>query len=229
MLADLLEVREIIKMSLGSTRLLLIRHAHVDTGKHGQLMCGWLDLPLSPMGERQLQCFHDRSLDEFKPEAVYTSSLLRARVTAKALASKWSLPVTNDPELREISCGALEGMSVAEVQRRYPELWAENALQSNSEFAWPNGETYRNFRRRIFQALSGIAKRHSNARIPVVTHTGVISQVVGAMKGLLPAVWEQHRPGPFTATEVIWRGESPVELISFNLSDWWRELQPRAG
>ena len=192
-------------------------------------MCGWLDLPVSPIGERQLQCFRNRPLDEFKPEAVYTSSSSRARVTAKALASKWGLPVRSDPQLREISCGAFEGMSIAEVRHRYPELWAQNALQINSEIAWSNGETYKSFRRRVCQALSRIASRHDNARIPVVTHTGVISQVIGAIKGLSPAVWEQYRPGPFTATEVIWRGESPVELLSFNLSDWWRELQPHAG
>jgi broad specificity phosphatase PhoE len=215
-------------MRLGATRLLLIRHAHVDTGENGHIMCGWLDLPLSPMGERQLQCFRHQRSDEFRFEAIYTSSSARARVTAKALASRWSLPVTIDSQLREISCGAFEGMPVAEVRHRYPELWAQNAAQRNIEFAWPNGESYKNFRQRIFQAFSRIASRHDNARIPVVTHTGVISQVVGALKELSPAVWEQHRPGPFTATEVIWSGGAPVDLLSFNVSDWWRGSQPHA-
>jgi 2,3-bisphosphoglycerate-dependent phosphoglycerate mutase len=216
-------------MDPGATRLLLIRHAHVDTGEDDQRMCGWLDLPLSPTGERQLQCFRNQPSDGFRFKAVYTSSSLRARVTAKALVYKWNLPVTIDPQLREISCGACEGMPVAEVQHRYPELWAENASQGNSEFSWPKGESYTNFRRRVFQALSRIAGRNDNARIPVVTHAGVISQVLGAMKGLSPAVWEQYRPGPFTATEVIWRGEAPVDVLSFNLRDWWRGLQPHAA
>ncbi len=113
-------------------------------------------------------------------------------------------------------------MAVEEVKHRYPELWAENALQNNSDFAWPDGETYRNFRHRIFTALSRIARQHSNARIAVVTHTGAIAQVVGAIESLSPAVWERYRPAPFTATEVIWSGDVPVQLLSFNETDWWR-------
>ena len=191
-------------------------------------MCGWLDLPLSPAGELQLQSFRDHP-SEFKPEAVYASSSLRARVTAEALASNWRLPLCIDPQIREINCGAFEGMPVEEVKIRYPELWSQNALQDNSDFAWPKGESYRNFRQRVFEALSLIANRHTNARVAVVTHAGVVAQVVGAMNGLSPAVWEKYRPAPFTATEVIWSGGSPVSLLSFNVSDWWRGLQPHAG
>lgn len=215
-------------MAPGETRLLLIRHAHVDTGENGHRMCGWLDLPLSRTGKRQLLRFRDQASDEVKFEGIYTSSSSRARVTARALAAKWGLRIRLDPQLREISCGDFEGMPVEEVRHHYPGLWTQNALQNNSEFAWPNGETYTNFRKRVFQALSRIVARHDNARIPVVTHTGVISQVVGAIKDLSPAVWETHRPGPFTATEVIWSDGSPSHLISFNVSDWWRELQPHA-
>ncbi len=211
-----------------ATRLLLIRHAHVDTGADGQRMCGWLDLPLSSIGERQLQGFRKQSSAEFKFEAVYTSSSSRARVTAKALASKWRLPVTVDPQLREINCGFFEGIRVEEIRYRYPELWAQNVLQNNSEFAWPNGESYKEFSHRVFGALSRIAGRHANNHIPVVTHAGVISQVIGALKNLSAAVWEQYRPAPFTATEVIWSGAAPSHLISFNVSDWWREWQPPA-
>lgn len=214
-------------MDSHGTRLLLIRHAHVENGS-ARRMCGWLDLPLSPAGERQLHDFRNHP-SHFKPEAIYASSLARARVTAEALASNWSTQVSIDPELREINCGAFEGMLIEEVKQRYPELWAENASQENGEFAWPEGETYKNFRHRVFDALSRIARRHVNARIPVVTHTGVISQVVGAMKGLSPAAWEQYRPEPFTATEVIWNSEAPLQLVSFNVSGWWRELQPRDG
>ncbi len=184
-------------------------------------MCGWLDLPLSPHGELQLKRFHDE-LSEFKPQAVYASSSSRARSTAETLASNWSLDLSIDPQLREINCGTLEGMPIEQVKHRYPELWAENASQENSDFSWPDGETYRNFRRRIFSALSRIARQHTNARIAVVTHAGVIAQAVGAVKKLSPAVWEQYRPAPFTATEVIWSGEAPLQLLSFNVTDWWR-------
>ena len=210
-----------------ATRLLLIRHAHIDTGKAGPRMCGWLDLPLSPVGELQLKRFHDE-LSEFKSQAVYASSSSRARSTAETLASNWGLDLSIDPQLREINCGTLEGMPIQEVKHRYLDLWAENALQENSDFCWPNGETYRDFRRRVFMALSRIARQHTNARIAVVTHAGVIAQVVGAVKSLSPAVWERYRPAPFTATDVIWSGDAPLQLLSFNVTDWWRGAQLHA-
>lgn len=190
-------------------------------------MCGWLDLPLSPLGERQLKRFRNE-IPEFKPDALYGSSSSRARLTADTLASNWSLDVNIDPQLREINCGTLEGMPIEEVKQRHPELWAQNASQDNNDFAWPDGETYRNFRHRIFSALNRIATRHSDARIAVVTHAGAIAQVVGAMKSLSPAVWELYRPAPFTVTEVVWSGGAPVELLSFNVTDWWRGAQPLA-
>jgi probable phosphoglycerate mutase len=214
-------------LDLGETRLILIRHAHVDNGKDGRRMCGWLDLPLSSTGEVQLQSLgNERS--EFKAETVYASSSSRARLTGQALAANWKVQVRIDPDLREINSGAVEGMLIEEVKQRFPDLWARNASQDDSDFAWPDGETYKNFRQRVFGALTRIARRHPTARIPVVTHTGVIAQVVGAIEGLSPAVWERNRPAPFTATEVIWNDGGPRHLLSFNVFNWWRELQPHA-
>ena len=45
---------------------------------------------------------------------------------------------------------------------------------------------------------------------------------------LSPAVWEQYRPAPFTATEVIWSRDAPRHLLSFNVSQWWRGFQRHA-
>jgi broad specificity phosphatase PhoE len=212
---------------MNETTLVLIRHAHVDNGKNGPRMCGWLDLPLSAAGELQLQCFRNES-PAFNLKAIYASSSLRARITAETLACRWNVQLNLDPQLREISCGTLEGVPVEEVKHSYPELWIENALQTNNDFAWPHGETYTIFRNRIFNALSRIADTHPNAQIAVVTHAGVISQVVGSIRGLSPAVWEQYRPAPFTATQVIWSRDAPRHLLSFNVSQWWRGFQPHA-
>lgn len=223
--ADLPLVQEHPPMT--ETTLVLIRHAHVDNDKNGPRMCGWLDLPLSPAGELQLHNFRNES-SAFKPKAIYASSSLRARITAETLACSWNMPLSVDPQLREINCGTLEGVPVEEVKHSYPDLWAENASQTNNEFAWPQGETYTMFRNRIFNALSRIAVTHPNAQTAVVTHAGVISQVVGSIRGLSPAVWEQYRPEPFTATEVIWSRDAPRHLLSFNVSQWWRGFQPQA-
>ena len=72
-------------------------------------------------------------------------------------------------------------MPISEVQQRYPKLWEENEAQQNENFSWPDGETYRRFRRRVLRVVNAIARRHEGQRVLVVTHAGVINQVLGTL------------------------------------------------
>lgn len=217
-------------MTERSTRLLLIRHAHVDTGTGftGDRICGWLDVPLSAKGRQQIQAF-STGADGERPTALYTSSLVRARATSEALGGAWALAARVDPDLREIHCGAFEGLGVAAVQREHAAVWARNAAENDDDFAWPGGESYRAFRERSFAALARIAARHPAERVAVVTHTGVITQVIGLLEGLAPACWSHNRVAPFSGTEVQWLHERPQRLLSFNVREWWRRSPPPAG
>lgn len=197
------------------TRLLLIRHAHVETGR----LCGWLDLPLSPEGQAQLQISQPQLPP---PSPLYASPLLRTRTTAEALSRWWNVPLRLEPGLREIHCGLLEGLPIEQLRRDYPELWSRNDAQSDIDFAWPGGESYRQFRARVLETLGRIAACHPGDRVVVVTHTGVISQCIGAMQGLSPAAWGHFRPQCFSASEVLWRGKGPEQLLSFNRQQWWQ-------
>jgi len=220
--------RNSLPTTTAGTRLILIRHAHVDTGPDGGRLCGWLDLPLSPAGRRQLEPLH-AGPGPARPDALYSSSLLRARATADALGHAWNLPCIFVPALREIGCGELEGVSIAELRVNHSDLWSRNLAQSDDDFAWPSGESYRGFRERIRAALTRIAARHPRGRVSIVTHTGAITQVMGLLHGDRPAAWEHHRAAPFSATEIEWRGNRPTELLFFNRTDWWRASPPPAS
>lgn len=205
------------RFKTGETRLTLIRHAHVNTGR----MTGWLDVPLSAEGEAQLARARLTGLDD-KPHALYASPLRRTRATAEALGRSWGLEVRVDEGLREIHCGFFEGLALQQLQADHPDLWARNEAQQDSDFAWPGGESYRQFRERVVSTLSRIAREHAGQSVAIVTHTGLISQAIGVLEGLEPAVWERYRPTPFSATQVLWRGNAPTRLVSFNVQDWWR-------
>jgi broad specificity phosphatase PhoE len=201
----------------GETRLILVRHAHVNTGR----MCGWLDVPLSDDGQAQIAAAQRSGLGP-RPNALYTSPLLRTRTTAAALAAAWGMEPRVDDGLREIHCGVFEGLGLQQLQREHPELWARNEAQQDSDFAWPGGESYRQFRTRIVGTLSRIAREHAGGTVAIVTHTGLISQAIGVLEGLEPAIWERYRPTPFSATELLWRGKAPTRLVAFSVSEWWR-------
>lgn len=198
--------------------MLLIRHADTDTA--GRL-CGSYDLVLSEAGRAQVNALLRRSPSCPRPAALYTSSLTRAVEVAQALALAWRLDPVPLDTVREIDCGRFEGIAIAELQRQAPQLWARNQAQCDEGFAWPGGESYDAFRRRVLFGLGAIAARHAGERIAVVTHAGVISQVLGAIRGRTAAIWQADRPDPLTATQVQWGVAGPEAVLAFNDADWY--------
>jgi broad specificity phosphatase PhoE len=122
---------------------------------------------------------------------------------------------------REIDCGDVEGMPLEHLQQRLPDVWTRNEAQLDDNFAWPGGETYAHFRARVMRGLDLTAARYPAARVVVVTHAGVVSQVVGVFKSRPACVWQPDRPGPLTATEVLWENGGPRTVLSFNDPDWY--------
>jgi broad specificity phosphatase PhoE len=112
-------------------------------------------------------------------------------------------------------------MPLEHLQRQFPELWTRNEAQREDTFAWPGGETYAEFRSRIVEGLNGAAARYPFGCVAVVTHAGVISQVLGVLKGRRACVWAADRPHPLTATEVLWESGGPRAALSFNDPDWF--------
>ena len=207
-------------MSPPVTRLLLVRHGHIDLGPPPGRLCGWLDVPLSHEGLAALDALRRRRARLPAPVALYSSPLLRARVVAETLGGLWHLTPHLDDDLREIHCGALEGAAIPQVELRHSDLWARNLAQSDETFAWPGGESYRDFRVRVLGGLARIADEHPGDRVAVVTHAGVVTQVLGAVRGRSPAVWEADRPAPLSATEVTWGNGGPDALLGFSMREW---------
>jgi broad specificity phosphatase PhoE len=205
-----------------STRLLLIRHAHIDTGDPPRL-CGQFDVPLSRKGREQLAAICCDICFTTVPAALYSSPLSRAVETADALGRVWRLATRIERALGEISCGALEGRPIAEIEREQADLWRRNLAQQDDEFRWPGGESYADFRARIVGALDRIAAAHPAQSVAIVTHSGVIAQVMNLLTGRPAAVWDQDRPDPLTMTEVTWAAGGPVRLHRFS------ERTPCAG
>jgi broad specificity phosphatase PhoE len=140
---------------------------------------------------------------------------------ARELGRLWGLVPEPVDWAREIHCGDVEGMRLDELQRRFPDLWTRHEAQLENTFAWPGGETYADFRSRVLAGLARAAAGHSGGRVMVVTHAGVISQVLGVVKGRPASVWQPDRPQPLTATEVLWADGAPRVVLSFNDPDWY--------
>ncbi len=190
---------------------MFVRHGHTaatvaNGGSSEVLVSGWADFPLSPLGRRQVEALC-RRLEGSSLDAIYSSPLQRAVATAAALAHLAPTPPRLLDGLREISCGELEGLSIDELRQRHPEIWEANLRQEDDDLRLPGGESYRELRDRCLEAIRRIAADHQGQRVLIVTHAGVISQVVGALHGRSPAGWDSFRPGLCSITEVEWEGE----------------------
>jgi broad specificity phosphatase PhoE len=198
--------------------VLLIRHAAIDTG--GRL-CGCLDVPLTAAGRAHVEAVVGSGPARPAPDVLFTSPLARAREVAARLGAAWGLDPETAGWAREIDCGRFEGMPLDRLQREFPALWASNQAQTDDQFAWPGGETYHEVRARVLAGVQSIAKDYDGGRVAVVTHAGVISAIMGTIRGRAAAAWSADRPDPFTATEIVWDDDAPRAVLTFNERDWF--------
>ena len=203
---------------MAPTLLMLVRHGQTAGNlAGGTLLQGRTDLPLTVEGLRQARRLAAR-LEAGSFRAIYSSPLQRAAATAREIAAVHrDAPVAWCPALQEIDCGRLDGLDVDSVRRRHRSRWEANQRQDDPDFRWPGGESYRELRRRSVAACDRIAAQHPGSAVLVVTHAGVVNQVVGSFMGVDPARWEVLRPGHCTVTTVEWHPHDR-RLLAFDRS-----------
>jgi alpha-ribazole phosphatase len=167
----------------GSTplRLLLVRHGSTVYNEEGRYT-GQRDIPLSVPGERQAVLSGERLATE-PIDVIVSSDLQRTRVTAQAIAQHHNLPILEDASLREVSLGAWEGVTYAEIKARYADglaLWRADSAHT----APHGGETIIQVRDRVVPALQRWQAHYPDATMLWVTHGGVIGMLLCHLLGL---------------------------------------------
>lgn len=137
---------------------------------------GRSDIKLSALGLSQAERLRDRLAME-KLDAVYSSDLIRAQLTAGIIASGHHLKVINCPELSEVNFGALEGLTFEEIKERYPEV-AKQWIERSPELEYPGGESRDAFSQRVASFLGRLEGHREKANILIVAHSGVIRTLV---------------------------------------------------
>ncbi|HEX6343755.1 histidine phosphatase family protein [Umezawaea sp.] len=157
------------------TEICLVRHAAYDAADGRRSADGRWDPPLSPEGRRQADAVAAR-LSAFTWDHVRSSHLLRATATAERIAEACGRRPDRDPAWAEFSKGELEGFGPTGVD---PEEHARHWRDGDWR-AWPGGERRTDFRERVLTALHGCP---AGARTVVVTHGGVVNEVLCALLG----------------------------------------------
>jgi probable phosphoglycerate mutase len=101
------------------TELWLVRHGQTDWNLQGRYQ-GHYDIPLNPVGLAQASCLAEKLVEE-RFDAIYSSDLLRARVTAETVAERLGMNAIPLAALREINQGDWQGRYLADVRAEFGE------------------------------------------------------------------------------------------------------------
>ena len=149
------------------TEIYLIRHAQAE-GNRYHMMQGHWDGGVTALGRRQIEVLAER-FRELPFDAVWSSDLFRARMTAEAAARRDALPIRTTPALREINVGPWEGEFFGNLKWAHPEI-IDGFLFDAENWYLPGAETYADVAARAWPALEEIAARHEGQRVAVVSH-----------------------------------------------------------
>jgi broad specificity phosphatase PhoE len=162
------------------TELLLVRHGETDWNAERRWQ-GRDDPPLNELGLQQARELADE-LEGEDVDALYTSDLRRALMTAEVLAERLGLDVRSLPALREIDVGSWSGLTFEELSERYPEQVARHVESWGT--GWEDGETPDQLTERVLAALRRIASDHPAGRVLVVAHGGVVRAITAVALGV---------------------------------------------
>ena len=184
-------------------RVILIRHGRTNWNESRRIQGGNQDTILNPEGERQCRCLAERFKNE-KIVAVYSSPMSRAMGTAQMIADVHNLEVIQEPALREMDCGTLEGAEIRDIGSRLQKL-VKGGNEDELLFKSCGGESCDELQKRAWNAILKIVEKHQDGTIVVVSHYFVIASILCAAVGI-----------PATQLGRFRIGETSVSIVSFD-------------
>ena len=165
-------------------KLLFIRHGESVANTEGRLQ-GQMDSPLTDRGREQAHALARRLARERWPvSSIHSSDLCRAADTAGILGAALDAPVFLDERLREYDVGVLAGLTRADIEQQYPELW-RMSRQSPIWPAVPGEEGNEAFGQRIASVLDDIRSAHEDEQvIAVVSHGRTLGMMLMYLLGI---------------------------------------------
>jgi Fructose-2,6-bisphosphatase len=185
------------------TRILLVRHCEAQ-GNTDSVFQGHTDCEISGSGETQLELLALRCRN-MPINAIYSSPLRRARLTAEAVNRYHHLEIRTDPRLIEINGGVWEGKPWCDLPALYPEQ-TEAWYKRPHEFAPENGESMREIYGRIWKGITDIVRENPDKTVCIASHGCAIRNFLCRAQG-----WPIER-----LNDVDWCDNTALSIIEFD-------------
>ena len=171
------------------SRLLLVRHGITEFNS-SRRYAGHRDVGLSLVGYQQAERLRGRLVDD-KIDAVYSSDLKRALVTAEVILSGRKGDIVTCPELREVDYGNVEGLTFEEMSRLYPEV-AESFVNPSLRLEYPDGESLKELAKRVGKFPDKLKGSTPSQTTLIVSHRGPLRVLICCLLGMDLKHWRQR-------------------------------------
>jgi len=189
-------------------RLIVVRHGETLYNTEHRIT-GQSDIALNPIGEQQAALV-GAYLAKEPMNLIVSSDLQRTRATAQAIVQERSIPIYEDPDLREIAMGQWEGFTNDEIKARFADSmvqWRTNA----TNYGIPGGgENLQQVNARITRALARWQTQYPDKTVVWVTHGGIIGLLVCNVLGLDISRRWQFRHDNASITEILLEPERAI-------------------
>ena len=160
----------------------ILRHAEKEQGTFHNPQLRHQDPPLSAKGQQAalklVTYFADKPII-----AIYVSAYQRTWQTIAAVAEHLQITPVVDGRLNEIDNGNIDEMTEHDFQQFYPDVW-QAYMARNADFRFPGGETGAEVQERIKDFFDEKRGQHDGADILLVSHDGLIRQMICYVMGL---------------------------------------------
>ena len=196
-----------------NTELYLIRHGETELNTAG-VFYGWTDCGISEKGVMQAEDLAD-ILQEVSFDAVISSNLCRAVVTAAIVSGCTPDEIRKDERLRELNFGDWEGLHFKEIREKHKNEW-EKWSSDWKNTAPPKGENFLEFYLRIKSSIEDILSEFKGKRVLIVSHQGTMRVIPMILLGLdVEAYWSfTAEQGRYSHYEIDMSGHCIIRKIN---------------
>jgi len=154
------------------------RRQAMERGHHRiELSARDMDVPMSPLGERQAEAVGRWFAENAEPaDAILSSPYLRACRTAEIIAKTagWNAPIVHDERLREKEFGIIDALTADGILSQHPDQAAFRKSLGKFYHRAPGGESWCDVILRLRSVADSLRLEYSDRRVLVVCHTVVV-------------------------------------------------------
>lgn len=193
------------------TKVYLIRHA--ESEDNSQLkFSGSRDVAITPAGIRRCEVLRDY-FKKFPITCVFTSPLMRAKVSAKILFPEHKIEVIRF--LRELDYGLYEGYNYSQGYNDHDEIlfkW----LHSPSKLTFPSGDNVEQFSQYLIGELSELVMKHPGEVLACISHRTTIRLLLSKMLKLDLDEFRRIPCSNCSVSEITWKDKVGFDIESIN-------------